>query len=153
MSFTSSGFFDWKNALRALAQHNRSRFHSECLYVVQQQSKPSVITRIDTVVRQQQEQRRRLLMVEVSSLQYLLRQGIPFRGHTEVDGNLFQLMQLRSVDISGLDQWLNDRKYLSHDIVNELAKEMALIVLRSICLEVNIKVELLVLYVDCFYVL
>jgi hypothetical protein len=72
MSFTSSGFFDWKKALRALAQHNRSRFHSECLYVVQQQSKPSVITRIDTVVRQQQEQRRRLLMVEVSSLQYRL---------------------------------------------------------------------------------
>ena len=46
-------------------------------------------------------------------------------------------MQLRSVDIPGLDQWLADKKYLSHDIVNELAKEMALIVLRSLCVEVK----------------
>ncbi len=153
MSFTSSGFSDWKNTLRALAQHNSSRFHSECLYVVQQQSKPSVMARIDTVTKQQQEQRRQLLMAEVSSLRYLLRQGIAFRGHTEVDGNLFQLMQLRSTDIPGLDQWLDNKKYLSHDIINELAKEMALIILRSICVEVGLKVELFLLYVDCFYVL
>lgn len=142
----TSGFSDWKNALRALSQHNSSRFHSECLYVVQQQSKPSVITRLDTVAKQQQEQRRRLLLVEVSSLQYLLRQGIAFRGHNEEDGNLFQLMRLRSADIPGLDQWLIDRKYLSHDIINELAKEMSLMILRNICLGVNLKVELYVVY-------
>jgi hypothetical protein len=109
LSFTSSGFSDWKNALRALAQHNSSRFHSECLYIAEQQSKPSVIARIDTATRQQQEQRRRLLMAEASSLQYLLRQGIALRGHTEVDGNLFQLMQLRSPDIPGLRQWLDNK--------------------------------------------
>lgn len=153
MSFTSSGFSDWKNALRALAQHNSSRFHSECLYITQQQSKPSVIARIETATRQQQEQRRGLLMAEASSLQYLLRQGIPFRGHTEVDGNLFQLMQLRSADIPGLHQWLDNKKYLSHDIINELAKEMALIILRSICVEVNLKVKLFALYDNCFYAL
>ncbi|CAF3882931.1 unnamed protein product [Rotaria sp. Silwood1] len=135
MSFTSSGFSDWKNALRALAQHNSSRFHSECLYIAQQQSKPSILARIETVTRQQQEQRRGLLMIEASSLQFLLRQGIAFRGHTEVDGNLFQLMQLRSADTPGLHQWLDNKKYLSHDIINELAKEMALIILRSICVE------------------
>jgi hypothetical protein len=150
MALISSGFSDWKNAVRALAQHNGSRFHSECLYVIQQQSKPSVITRIDIVARQQQEQRRRLLMVEVSSLQYLLRQGIAIRGHNEEDGNLFQLMRLRSIDIPGLDQWLIDKKYLSHDIINELAKEMSLIILRNICLEVNLKVELYVVYADVY---
>ncbi|CAF3500966.1 unnamed protein product [Adineta steineri] len=137
MSFTSSGFSDWKNALRALAQHNSSRFHSECLYISQQQSRPSVIARIDTASRQQQEQRRQLLMAEASSLQYLLRQGIPFRGHTEVEGNLIQLMRLRSADIPGLHQWLDNKRYLSHDIINELAKEMALIILRSICVEIS----------------
>jgi hypothetical protein len=152
-SFTSSGFSDWKNARRALAQHNSSRFHSDCLYIVQQQSKPSVISRIDTATRQQQEQRRRMLMAEASSLQYLLRQGIAFRGHTEVDGNLFQLIHLRGADIPGLHQWLDNKKYLSHDIINELAKEMALIILRSICVEVNLKVKLFVLYDDCFYAL
>ena len=92
---------------------------------------------MDTVAKQQQEQRRRLFMAEVSSFKYLLRQGIAFRGHREEEGNLFQLMQLRSIDIPGLDQWLTDKKYLSHDIVNELAKEMALIILRNLCNEVK----------------
>ena len=76
-------------------------------------------------------------MVEVSSLQYLLRQGVALRGLCEEEGNLFQLMQLRSIDIPGLDQWLADKKYLSHDIFNELAKEMALIILRSLCVKVK----------------
>ncbi|CAM4768570.1 unnamed protein product [Rotaria magnacalcarata] len=115
------------------------QIHSECLYVVQQQSKPSILVQIDTVTKQQQEQRRRLFMAEVSSLQYLLRQGIALRGRSENEGNLFQLMLLRSVDITGLDQWLHDKKYLSHDIVNELAKEMALIILRNLCIEISNK--------------
>ena len=99
MSFISRGFCDWKNATRALRLHSHSKFHSECLYVMQQQSKPSIVSQIDVVAKQQQEQRRRLLMAKVSSLQYLLRQGIAFRGHSDEEGNLFQLMQLRSTDI------------------------------------------------------
>jgi hypothetical protein len=118
---------------------------------VQQQSRPSIVTQIDTVTKQQQEQRRRLLMAEVSSLKYLLRQGISFRGHTEEDGNLFQLMQLRSADIPDLNQWLNNKKYLSHDTINELAKEMSLMILRSICVEVNLEMKLFALYIDCSY--
>ena len=137
MSFISAGFCDWKNALRALRLHNHSKFHSECLYIVQQQSKLSIVAQIDIVTKKQQEQRRRLFMAEVSSLKYLLRQGIAIRGHSEDEGNLFQLIQLRSIDIPGLDQWLTDKKYLSHDIVNELAKEMALIILRNLCNEVK----------------
>lgn len=137
MSFISSGFCDWKNSLRALRLHNHSRFHSECLYVIQQQSQSPIISQLGIVAKQQQEQRRRLFMAEVSSLQYLLRQGIAFRGHSEEEGNLFQLMQLRSSDIPGLDQWLADKKYLSHNIVNELAKEMSLIILRSLCVGVK----------------
>jgi hypothetical protein len=119
--------------------HEGSRFHSECVYAVQQQSKLPVTAQIDIVAKKQQEQRRRLFMAEVSSLKYLLRQGMPFRAHTEDEGNLFQLMKLRCNDIPGLDDWLNERKYLSHDVLNELAKEMALVILRSVYTEVKFK--------------
>ncbi|CAF0933612.1 unnamed protein product, partial [Didymodactylos carnosus] len=40
-------------------------------------------------------------------------------------------MKLRCNDIPGLDEWLNERKYFSHDIINELAKEMAHVILRT----------------------
>ena len=56
-------------------------------------------TTIDNVTKQQQERRRRLFMAEVSSFKYLLRQGLPCRGHTEDEGNLFQLLKLRPSDI------------------------------------------------------
>lgn len=137
LSFTSKGFCDWKNALRTFRLHNHSRFHSECLHVIQQQSRSSIILQMDTAAEPEQEHRRRLFMAEVSSLEYLLRQGIAFRWHIEEEGNLFQLMQLRSFDIPSLDQWLTDKKYLSRDIVNELAEERALIILRNLCNEVK----------------
>jgi hypothetical protein len=95
-----------------------------------------------------------MFMAEVSSLKFLLQQGIAFRGHSEDEGNLFQLMQLRSNDISGLDQWLNDKKYLSHDIVNELAKEVALVILRSLSVEVRSKTwAILAIYRSLLYTL
>ncbi|CAF5109244.1 unnamed protein product [Rotaria sp. Silwood1] len=55
MSFISAGFCAWENALRTLPLHNHSKFHSECFYVIQQQSKPSIISQIDTVAKRQQE--------------------------------------------------------------------------------------------------
>ena len=71
-------------------------------------------------------------MVQVSSLKYLLQQGMVFRGHIDDEGNLFQLMKLRCDDVPGLNEWLSDRKYFPHDIINELAKEMAHDILRSV---------------------
>ena len=42
---------------------------------------------------------RDLLMKQLSSLQFLLRQGLAIRGHKETEGNLIQLLELRSEDI------------------------------------------------------
>jgi hypothetical protein len=134
------GFSNWKNALRGFRLHESSRFHSDCVYAVQQRSKLSVVAQIDTAAKKQQEQRRRLFMAEVSSLKYLLRQGIALRRNKEEEGNLFQLMKLRCNDIPGLDEWLNERKYFSHDIINELAKEMAHVILRSVSAEVKLRI-------------
>ena len=50
----------------------------------------------------------------------LLRQGIAVRGPTEPEGNLQQLLILRTEDIPDLSSWLADGNYLSHYIVNEL---------------------------------
>jgi len=139
VSFSIVGFCNWENALRGFRLHESSRFQAECLYAVQQQSKPPITTQIDIALKKQQEQRRRLFMVQVSSLKYLLRQSVAFRGHIDDEGNLFQLMQLRYDDVPGLNEWLSDRTYFSHDIINELAKGMAHDMLRSVSKEVKFK--------------
>ena len=64
-------------------------------------------------------------MIDLSSLQYLMRQGLAVRGHTEEEGNLYQLLKCRSDDIPGLLNWLNDGQYLSHEITDELIGMMA----------------------------
>ena len=59
-----------------------------------------------------------MLLKQLSSLHYLLRQGLALRGHEENESNLVQLLMLRSEDCDGFKAWLEGKKYLSHEIVN-----------------------------------
>ena len=73
-----------------------------------------------------------MLLKQLSSLRFLLRQGLAIRGHTEAEGNLIQLMTLRSEDCPGLKTWLNKHQYLSHGIVNEMIMLMGNKLLRTL---------------------
>ena len=64
-------------------------------------------------------------MTVVSSIKFLARQGIAIRGHVEEEGNLIQFLKCRAEDIQGLNEWIKNGKYLSHDIVNEILEMMA----------------------------
>ena len=55
----------------------------------------------------------------MESLQFLLKQGLAIRGHDEVDGNLYQLLLLRSNDCPQLKTWQAEKNYFSPDILNE----------------------------------
>ena len=54
---------------------------------------------------------RQMLIKQLSSLKFLLRQGLAVRGHEEMEGNLLQLMKLRSIDCNELNIWMKERKY------------------------------------------
>ena len=69
---------------------------------------------------------------------YLLRQGLALRGHSDENSNLIQLLKLRRIDNSFLKEWIHDKKYSSHDIVNEICKEIYLTIVRDIVKEVRI---------------
>ena len=47
--------------------------------------------------------RQQMLIKQLSSLKYLVRQGMAVRGHEEMEGNLLQLLKLRSNDCSELN--------------------------------------------------
>ena len=67
------------------------------------------------------------------SLKYLLHQGLAIRGHSNNDeGNLDQLLLLRKNDVPDLDAYLQAKKYLSPEIINDQIALMANQLLRSL---------------------
>ena len=80
----------------------------------------------------EQERHRYLFMKQLSSLQYLARQGLALRGHERIDSNLIQLLKTRAEDIPELNKWIENRQYLSPVVINELREMMGNSILRSI---------------------
>ena len=92
----------------------------------------SVATRLSNQLRLDQERRRKILLKLLSSIRYLARQGIPLRGHKGDEGNLLQLLKLQQTDVEGLQSFIDEGQYLSHEIINELIEMMAHQLLRGL---------------------
>ena len=52
------------------------------------------------------------------------------------DGNLYQLLKCRADDIIGIQQWIEDGSYQSHDIISEIIQLMATQLLLKLLKEV-----------------
>ncbi|CAF1551807.1 unnamed protein product [Adineta ricciae] len=115
-TLTCTGFTDWKNAISRFSKHESGKVHHDCVYLVNQQQKPTVAAQLSLTHQAQQSQRRRMLFIEVECIRYLLRQGLALRGHIEEEGNLLQLLKLREADVDGLSSWIKEGNYLSHQI-------------------------------------
>ena len=77
--------------------------------------------------REKQENRQCFIKI-LSSLRFLARQGLAFRGHGDgSQSNVTQLLALRAVDDSSLARWLKKKtdKYTSGDIQNEVLSVIA----------------------------
>ncbi|CAF4469972.1 unnamed protein product, partial [Rotaria magnacalcarata] len=109
MTFVADGYCDWKNAISRFQLHEKTKLHHDSIYVVNQQTKPSVAVRLPSAIQQQQEQCRNCLFIQISSIMYLLRQGLALRGHDEENSNLIQLLKLRSGDSEYLNEWLKNK--------------------------------------------
>ena len=59
------------------------------------------------------------------------------RGHTDRDGNLYQLLLLCSNEDKELKQWVTDGKYMSHEIITEQIVLMGQRLLRSLLQQIQ----------------
>ena len=73
----------------------------------------------------------------MSSLKFLLRQGLAISGHMEADGDLLQLMELWSEDFPDLKRWLGDHNCLSYEIVNEMIRIMGTTLLHKLLVNIR----------------
>ena len=135
--FVSAGFDNWKKAHERFKQHAQSNSHREAMMKVEQMKQPGIDAQLSTQLKQSQQLHRKMLMIQLSSLRFLLRQGLAIRGHDEIDGNLFQLLLLRREECPELKQWIESRRYMSSDIINEIIGIMGHHVLREILCEIR----------------
>lgn len=113
--------------------HSKSTAHKVAVSTHLHESKP-VDTLLSTAKALQQKEARAHLLKIVGSMKLLGRQGLAFRGHDNDNGNLHQLLKLRSEDDPGLSQWLQARhhNYTSPEVQNEILKIMANSIVREI---------------------
>lgn len=126
----SNGFNNWKKALEKFSKHEASNCHSEAVLKIQCSLNSNIGDAIVSACRQQQLPRQRMLLKQLESLRHLAQRGLAIRGHEEQEGNLLQLLKLQGRNDPEMVSWLNGRKYLSPDILNEMIKLMADNVLR-----------------------
>lgn len=130
-AFVKEGFNNWKKARERFERHQLSKCHKEAQLKLKSLQAPSVMEQVMSQVQKNQAENRGLLLKQLSSLQFLLRQGLAIRGHKETEGNLIQLLKLRSEDMPSLKSWLQERHYLSHQVVNEMISLMGNTLLRK----------------------
>lgn len=79
-TFIQGGFHNWKKALQRFKEHETSQAHRESMEKHILMRQPSVASQLAIQLENSQALHRSLLKKEISSIKYLLRQGMPLRG-------------------------------------------------------------------------
>ena len=87
-------------------EHEISQTHHEAILKYESLKQTNVMVVANSSLKKEQENRRKMLLVQLQSLSFFMRQGLAVRGHYN-EGNLFQLMKIRAHDISQLNVWLS----------------------------------------------
>ena len=125
--YSVNGFDNLKKSLEKLRRYKNSDSHLEAEIKFRSLRNSFVKEQISNQAAKVQATRQAGLLKQLQAMHYILKQGIPLRGHTEEEGNLCQ-----SHNFSVIASWIEQGKYMSHEIVNELIMLMGQNVLRRL---------------------
>ncbi len=133
-AFSVKGFDNYKKAIEKFHVHDTSGSHLEAKIKWCSLSNPSIKEQLSSQVAKIQTTHRAGLLAQLKAMHLLLSQGIALRGHMEKEGNLPQLLMIISKmsDNAAVKSWLEEGKYMSHEMVNEMITLMGRKVLREI---------------------
>lgn len=117
-----------------MKKHDNSEFHKESLIALANYKKTSVIEHISNQKQSEMTSARTALLKIFSTIHTLAQQGLAIRGNQDENSNLLQFLKMRAEDSTELQAWLNrstNRKWLHHDIINEILHLMANKVLKE----------------------
>ena len=138
-TFTTIGFRNWKKALEKFSVHQASVLHRQAVFKISQQDKGvNVALQLSKQNCKQQELNRKSFLAVVQAVRYLLRQGMPFRGHAETEGNLQQLLLMQAELDPELRQWLRrSTTFTSHECIEEIQNIFSHTILRAIIADIK----------------
>ncbi|XP_047237317.1 zinc finger MYM-type protein 1-like [Girardinichthys multiradiatus] len=99
------------------------------MYSSQEQT---IWSQLDAQLKVKQQHRRNMLVKEITSIMYLMGQDMVLDSNNPTNSNLYKLLELRTQGCPEMYQWLADRNYMSHDIINELINSVSHSVLSQI---------------------
>ena len=149
--FITSGFTNWKKAIEKFTKHEKTLAHHQAVELVEKIPKTTkdVGEMLSSAYAQQKAENREMLKIILSSIRFLGRQGLAFRGRFkagddvsvggEVDSNFVQLLKTRAEDNLKLLKWIEKSrdKFMSPDIQNEILFIMAQFIQREIAQEIS----------------
>ena len=130
-AFTVKGFDNFKKVVEKFEIHEKSASHMEAKMKWSCLNNPSIKEQVSIQAAQVLSTRRAGILKQLEAMNFLLRQGIALQGHSE-EGNLPQLLTTSASDNPVVKCWLEEGKYMSHDIANELTTSMGQKVLRQL---------------------
>lgn len=107
-AFVSTGFSDWKNALRKFQNHEFSQsHHRKASTAVIARKNDLSVSAVNSKQAQQQKLDARFCLYKIfETIKFLAVQDIPMRGHNENESNFLQLIKLRCLDNEKLNSWM-----------------------------------------------
>ena len=88
---TAQGFRNWKKRVGRMAEHPQSDCHRSAEKSLKKENEmPDIGCMLDDQMKELQKKRREGLIAHLQTMKTLLRQGLPIRGHNDVDSNIRQ---------------------------------------------------------------
>lgn len=115
-AFSLPGFSNWKKAVDKFKEHEQSLAHRDSILASTAAKNLSVSVRLQNELNEIQTQRRKSFMKQLMCLLYLLRQGLAVRNDHAGGSNLTVMLE----HVLGEEKWVNDGKYQSPEIINEI---------------------------------
>ena len=125
-ALSTNGFCNWKKAVLKFKEHECSLVHQHAVVIRVSHQRP-INQQLQKQLTKVQQNRRCSLVKQISALRYVLRQGLAIRNDHAGGSNLTVLLQM----VLDEDRWVQESRYQSPEIVNELIEIMANDVLRS----------------------
>lgn len=138
LAFISTGYHNWKAATdskKGFAKHERSAYHKMAIEATVLSNRCTDIGELlSDSHRAEKDVNKRMLLHTLSTVRFLARQGLAYRGHIDDNSNFKELLRLRCEDVPDMREWLLKKtdKYVSHDIQNEMIELMGHTILHQV---------------------
>ena len=142
-AFVSHGFSTWKNANSCFKKHESGELHMLSITALDNLLNLKPVHQSLSSAKENQMIKSRIALNTIfDSVSVLAEGGLSLRsdGNNDDHSNLMRLLRRRAKDVHDLQWWLNDntqRKWLSHDIINEMLELISNEVLKMLISDIN----------------